>query len=85
MVKNMLTFIAYCLIAGALIFLTRASEMPLKALVGQYLLDNVWKKTLHSGTQTKPWASKRAKGRQGALGRTGEEAGAPAQILERNK
>lgn len=57
MVKNMLTFIAYCVIAGALIFLTRASEMPLKALVGQYLLDDVWKKTLHSGTQTKPWAS----------------------------
>ena len=57
MVKNVLTFIAYCLIAGALIFLTRASEMPLKALVGQYLLDDVWKKTLRSGIQTKPWAS----------------------------
>ena len=57
MVKTVLTFIAYCLIAGALIFLTRASEMPLKALVGEYLLDNVWKKTLRSGLQTKPWAS----------------------------
>ena len=37
--------------------LAKASEMPLKAIVGQYLLNDVWKKTLYSGIKTKPWES----------------------------
>ena len=47
MVRNILTFLACCLIAGALILLARVSEIPLKALVGQYLLNDVWETTLH--------------------------------------
>ena len=57
MVRNILTFLACCLIAGALILLARVSEIPLKALVGQYLLNDVWETTLHSGLQMKPWQS----------------------------
>ena len=57
MFRNVLKFFACCLISGALILLAKASEMPLKAIVGQYLLNDVWKKTLYSGIKTKPWES----------------------------
>jgi hypothetical protein len=57
MFRKVLKFFACCLIAGALILLAKASEMPLKAIVGQHLLNDVWEKTLYSGIKTKPWES----------------------------
>jgi sortase A len=57
MFRSILKCIACCLIVGALFFLAIASEMALKAIMGQYFLNDAWEKTLHSGTQTKPWES----------------------------
>ena len=49
--------LAYTVMAAGLILLARASEVPLKALAGQFLLRDVWKQTLTSGNELKPWAS----------------------------
>ncbi|MDB9966575.1 sortase [bacterium] len=43
--------------AAALILLARASEVPLKALVGKFILKEVWEKTIATGNAFKPWPS----------------------------
>ena len=43
--------------AAALILLARASEVPLKALVGQFMLKEVWEKSIATGNEFKPWPS----------------------------
>ena len=43
--------------AAALILLARASEVPLKALVGQFILKEVWEKTIATGNEFEPWPS----------------------------
>ena len=52
-----LRILAYTVMAAGLILLARASEVPLKALAGQFLLRDIWKQTLTSGNELKPWAS----------------------------
>ena len=49
--------LAYTLMAAGLILLARASEIPLKALAGQFMLREIWEQTLTSGSELKPWAS----------------------------
>jgi len=57
MLRNMISFFAYGLIALGLVSLARASTMPIKAAYGQYRLDAVWQETLESGNHIKPWSS----------------------------
>ena len=57
MLRNMLSFLAYGLIALGLVSLARASAMPIKAAYGQYRLDAVWQETLETGNHIKPWSS----------------------------
>ena len=55
--RAVLRTLAYKVMAAALILLARASEVPLKALVGQFMLRDIWEQTLTSGNELKPWAS----------------------------
>ena len=55
--RVVLRTLAYSLMAAALILLARASQVPLKALAGQFMLRDVWKQTVTSGNELKPWAS----------------------------
>ena len=56
MLKKAISFVAFCLIALALVSLARVSATPIKAAVGQYLLNAAWKETLNTGDKNKPWA-----------------------------
>ena len=56
MLKQITGFVAFCLIALALVSLARVSATPIKAAVGQYLLNAAWKETLNSNIKSKPWA-----------------------------
>jgi sortase A len=56
MLKKTSSFVAFCLIALALVSLARVSAMPIKAAVGQYLLNAAWEETLNTGDKNKPWA-----------------------------
>ena len=40
--------LAYTVVAAALVLLARASEVPLKALAGQFMLRHVWDQTAAS-------------------------------------
>ena len=55
--RAVLRTLAYSVMAAALILLARASEVPLKALVGQFILKEVWEKTIATGNKFKPWPS----------------------------
>ena len=55
MLKKKITFLAFCLIALALVSLARVSAMPIKAAVGQYRLNTAWQDTLKTGNRSKPW------------------------------
>lgn len=55
--RVVLRTLAYSVMAVALILLARASEVPLKALAGQFILRDVWEQTVTSGNELKPWAS----------------------------
>ena len=55
--RVVLRTLAYSLMAAALILLARASQVPLKALAGQFMLRDVWEQTVTSGNELKPWAS----------------------------
>ena len=56
MLKKAISFIAFCLIALALVSLARVSATPIKAAVGQYLLNAAWERTLNTGNKNTPWA-----------------------------
>ena len=56
MLKKIIGFVAFCLIALALVSLARVSATPIKAAVGQYLLNAAWKETLNTSVKSKPWA-----------------------------
>ena len=56
MLKKAISFVAFCLIALALVSLARVSATPIKAAVGQYLLNAAWKETLSTSVKSKPWA-----------------------------
>ena len=56
MLKKITGFVAFCLIALALVSLARVSATPIKAAVGQYLLNAAWKETLNTNVKSKPWA-----------------------------
>ena len=55
--RAVLRTLAYSVMAAALILLARASEVPLKALMGQFMLRDVWEKTIATGNEFKPWPS----------------------------
>lgn len=57
MLNKIISFIACCMIALALVSLARVSATPLKAAVGHYLLNTAWEKTLNTGVRSRPWAS----------------------------
>ena len=57
MLKKAISFVAFCLIALALVSLARVSATPIKAAVGQYLLNAAWEETLNTDVISKPWAN----------------------------
>ena len=57
MYKNILIILGCCLIILGLVGITKASLMPIKAIIGQHYLEVAWKESLKSNKLSKPWKS----------------------------
>ena len=57
MYKNIFIVLGCCLIILGLFGITKASLMPIKAIIGQHYLEVAWKESLKSNKLSKPWKS----------------------------
>ena len=57
MYKNIFIVLGCCLIILGLVGITKASLMPIKAIIGQHYLEVAWKESLKSNKLSKPWKS----------------------------
>lgn len=57
MYKNIFIILGCCLIILGLVGITKASLMPIKAIIGQHYLEVAWKESLKSNKLSKPWKS----------------------------
>ena len=57
MYRKIFTALGFCLVIGGLVGITKASIMPIKAIIGQQYLEVAWKKSLRANKLSKPWRS----------------------------
>ena len=57
MYKNIFIVLGCCLIILGLVGITKASLMPIKAIIGQHYLEVAWKESLKNNKLSKPWKS----------------------------
>jgi len=57
MYKKIFILFGCCLIILGLIGITKASMMPIKAIIGQHYLEVAWKESLKNNKLSKPWKS----------------------------
>jgi len=57
MYKKIFVVLGCCLIILGLVGITKASLMPIKAIIGQHYLEVAWKESLKSNKLSKPWKS----------------------------
>ena len=57
MFKKFFVVLGCCLIILGLVGITKASLMPIKAIIGQHYLEVAWKESLKSNKLSKPWKS----------------------------
>ena len=57
MYKKIFIALGCCLIILGLVGITKASLMPIKAIIGQHYLEVAWKESLKSNKLSKPWKS----------------------------
>ena len=57
MYKNIFIVLGCCLIILGLVGITKASLMPINAIIGQHYLEVAWKESLKSNKLSKPWKS----------------------------
>ena len=54
---KLFTALGCCLVIFGLIGITKASMMPIKAIIGQHYLEVAWKESLKTNKLSKPWKS----------------------------
>ena len=57
MYKKIFNVVGCCLIILGLVGITKASLMPIKAIIGQHYLEVAWKESLKNNKLSKPWKS----------------------------
>ena len=57
MYSKLFTALGCCLVIFGLIGITKASMMPIKAIIGQHYLEVAWKESLKTNKLSKPWKS----------------------------
>ena len=57
MFKKFFVVLGCCLIILGLVGITKASLMPIKAIIGQHYLEVAWKESLKNNKLSKPWKS----------------------------
>jgi len=57
MYRIIFTALGFCLVIGGLVGITKASIMPIKAIIGQQYLEVAWKESLRANKLSKPWRS----------------------------
>ena len=57
MYRKIFTALGFCLVIGGLVGITKASIMPIKAIIGQQYLEVAWKESLRANKLSKPWRS----------------------------
>ena len=57
MYKKIFIVLGCCLIILGLVGITKASLMPIKAIIGQHYLEVAWKESLNNNKLSKPWKS----------------------------
>ena len=57
MYKKIFIALGCCLIILGLVGITKASLMPIKAIIGQHYLEVAWKESLKNNKLSKPWKS----------------------------
>ena len=57
MYKKIFIVLGCCLIILGLVGITKASLMPIKAIIGQHYLEVAWKESLKNNKLSKPWKS----------------------------
>jgi len=57
MYSKIFTALGFCLVIGGLVGITKASIMPIKAIIGQQYLEVAWKESLRANKLSKPWRS----------------------------
>ena len=57
MYRKVFIALGFCLVIVGLVGITKASIMPIKAIIGQQYLEVAWKETLRANKLSKPWRS----------------------------
>ncbi|MDA9302237.1 class D sortase [Amylibacter sp.] len=57
MYKKVFIALGFCLVIVGLVGITKASIMPIKAIIGQQYLEVAWKESLRANKLSKPWKS----------------------------
>ena len=57
MYKKVFIALGFCLVIVGLVGITKASIMPIKAIIGQQYLQVAWKESLRANKLSKPWRS----------------------------
>ena len=57
MYKKVFIALGFCLVFIGLVGITKASIMPIKAIIGQQYLEVAWKESLRANKLSKPWRS----------------------------
>ena len=57
MYKKVFIALGFCLVFIGLVGITKASMMPIKAIIGQQYLEVAWKESLRANKLSKPWRS----------------------------
>ena len=57
MYKKVFIALGFCLVIVGLVGITKASIMPIKAIIGQQYLEVAWKESLRANKLSKPWRS----------------------------
>ena len=57
MYKKVFIALGFCLVIGGLVGITKASILPIKAIIGQQYLIVAWKESLRANKLSKPWRS----------------------------
>ena len=57
MYRKVFIALGFCLVIVGLVGITKASIMPIKAIIGQQYLEVAWKESLRANKLSKPWRS----------------------------
>ncbi|MDA8853760.1 class D sortase [Amylibacter sp.] len=57
MYRKVFIALGFCLVIVGLVGITKASIMPIKAIIGQQYLEVAWKESLRANKLSKPWKS----------------------------